>query len=217
MPRPVLVVGGAPRLAIDAIRFLSVKATGETANQVACGLAAAGVPATLLLGMLATLHHHGLAVARFDSRADLERELQRWIQVNPEGVVVMSAAVNDYEVHRVESSRGAEVVQHKPGTKIPSGAEELVIRLRRSGKVVDRLRDWGLRGPIVAFKYEAAETVVSSAQALQRRLDAALVVANSICGRLQALVDATRVETAPSREALVERLVARLAALAQTP
>jgi hypothetical protein len=128
----------------------------------------------------------------------------------------MSAAVNDYEVHRVESRSGASFLAHEPGTKIASGAEELVIRLRRSGKVIDRLRDWGLLGPIVGFKYEARETLLASARSLLERAGAALVAANSLCGRVQALVDGNGVETAPSRELLLERLVERLERLSVT-
>ena len=47
----------------------------------------------------------------------------------------------------------------------------MVIRLRQASKLIDRLRsDYGLRGPIVGFKYEAAPTVIASAEALRKRV-----------------------------------------------
>jgi phosphopantothenoylcysteine synthetase/decarboxylase len=204
--RPVLIVGGAPRLAVDAVRFLSVRASGTTAVELAGLLHRAGVGADLLLGALAAPAAPAL---RYDGRDGLEAALRAWIAAHPHGVVVMSAAINDYQVHQVEAGG----VRYAPGTKVPSGADELVIRLRPATKVIDQLRPWGLLGPIVGFKYEDAATVVASAQALRRRTGAALVVANSLCGRVQALV-ADTVVPHPDRTALVGALAERVAHLA---
>ena len=55
-------------------------------------------------------------------------------------------------------------------------------RLRRAPKLIDQLPSWGHQGPLVAFKYEDAATVITSASKLRNRVDAQLVVANSLCG-----------------------------------
>lgn len=212
MSRPLLLVGGAPRLVVDAVRFLSVRASGATAVALAGRLQAAGLAADLLLGMLAEPAANAL---RYDSREDLELALRRWIAANPDGVVVMSAAINDYQVQQVESRQGDAVRVFAPGDKAPSGADELVIRLRPASKVIDQLRPWGLHGPIVGFKFEHAATVVASAQALRKRTGAALVVANSLCGQVQALVGAAIVNYS-GRTALLDALAAELAELART-
>src|SRR5690606_31301493 len=99
------------------------------------------------------------------------------------------------------------------GSKAPSRSDGLVIRLRPAAKLIDQLRSWGHRGPLVGFKYEAAATVVSAAQALRRRVGADLVVANSLDGAVQALVD-DAVTAFPDRPALVVALAGRIAALA---
>lgn len=211
MSRPLLLVGGAPRLVVDAVRFLSVRASGATAVALAGRLQAAGLPADLLLGVLAEPSARAL---RYDSREDLELALRGWIAAHPDGVVVMSAAINDYQVQQVESRQGEAVRVFAPGDKAPSGADELVIRLRPASKVIDQLRPWGLHGPIVGFKFEDAATVVASAQALRRRTGAALVVANSLCGRVQALVGSTIVNY-DGRDALLDALSTQLVALAQ--
>lgn len=210
--RPILIVGGAPRLTVDAVRYLSVRAGGATAKRLRALLAQRGAAADLLLGP-------GEAAGdarRYDDRAGLEEELRAWIARRPEGVVVMSAAVNDYQVAGVESVHAGVVRAHAPGTKVPSGADELVIRLRPASKLIDQLRPrFGLRGPIVGFKYEDAATVEASARRLLERVGAAVVLANSLCGSVQALVDAQGIARAPDRDAVLRLLADRVAALAR--
>jgi hypothetical protein len=209
--RQVLLVGGAPRVAIDAVRFLSVAASGATALRLAGDLRAAGLDADLLLSSDA---REDVGAARYSDRAGLEAGLRSWIGAHPDGVVVLSAAVNDYQLHRLELQRGGSTTAIAPGAKAPSGGEELVIRLKPASKIIDQLRGWGLRGPLVGFKYEGRESVLGSAQALLVRVDAALVVANSLCGAVQALVDGQGVHAQDSREGLLRALALRLTGLA---
>ena len=211
--RPVLLVGGAPRLAVDAVRYISVRATGTTAMALRLRLVSLGVTSDLLLGSMSSCE---VSARRFVDRTDLDAELQAWIDLHPDGVVVMSAAVNDYRVASVELAIDDDVRHFPPGAKIPSGGDEMVIRLRPVDKIIDRLRTWGLTGPIVGFKYEARDTVLAAARSLRERTGAALVVANSLCGTVQALVAADETETFASRELLLDRLAQRLALLAGT-
>jgi len=125
----------------------------------------------------------------------------------------MSAAVNDYRVTRVERWEGGEARALRPGEKLPSGADEVVIRLRQDSKLIDRLRpSFGLRGPIIGFKYEDAGTVLASAAALCARVKATCIAANSLCGTVLAVVDAGGTERHANRESLVDALVGRIAA-----
>lgn len=210
--RPILLVGGSPRVAVDAVRFISVAASGATALQVKDCLQHQGLSADLLLGIDASPN---APAQRYVDRRGLESALRQWITSNPTGVVVMSAAVNDYEVAQVliEQADGPQVVP--VGTKLPSRAGAVTIRLEPASKIIEQLRVWGLAGPIVGFKYEARDSVLASAEALRRRVDAALVVANSLCGQLQALVDERGPHRCVDRAALIEALGARLAALAR--
>jgi phosphopantothenoylcysteine synthetase/decarboxylase len=210
--RPVLVVGGAPRIPVDAVRHLTMAASGATAVALRARLTAAGSGATLLLSGDAA---PGVADAqRYGDRPGLESALQAWIAAHPDGVVVMSAAVNDYAVSAVELHQGATVRTFAPGAKIPSQGDELVIRLRPAAKLIDGLRAWGLRGPVIGFKYEDRATVLPSAAALRARTGAALVVANSLCGGVQALVDGDGERSYPDRGALLDALAERIRALA---
>ncbi len=209
--RPILVVGGAPRVAIDAVRYLSVAASGATALRLADDLRQSGLRADLLLSRDA---REEARAQRYDDRAGLEQALRAWIARHRDGVVVLSAAVNDYQFHRLEVVKGGVASAIAAGEKAPSGGEELVIRLLPASKVIDQLRGWGLQGPIVGFKYEGRESVLRAAQALRARVGAALVVANSLCGSVQALVDAQGVQQEAGREALLRALARRVAGLA---
>ena len=210
--RPVLIVGGAPRLSVDAVRYMTVRASGTTAVALGARLGRVGVRADLVLGLDAAPAE---SARRYGDRAALEQALGEWIGSHPDGVVVMSAAINDYVVEAVERVVGTLVHRHKPGDKVPSGADEVVIRLRPATKVIDQLRPrFGLTGPIVGFKYEADATVLASATALLQRTGAALVVANSLSGMVQALVDAHGVSSFSDRESLLDQLALRIAALA---
>ncbi|MFW5829930.1 MAG: phosphopantothenoylcysteine decarboxylase [Planctomycetota bacterium] len=206
--RPVLIVGGAPRLAVDPIRFMSVSATGATAVHLAHDL---GSGTQLLLGVDAA---PDVPAWRFRDRQQLNQKLRGWAGRHPDGIIVMSAAVNDYQVERVVAQRQGEALVMDPGGKIPSGCERISIEMAPASKLVDDLRGpWGFAGSLVAFKYEAAETVIASAQALRHRIDASLVVANSLCGEVQALLDGDGLWQAGGRAELLAELVRRLAAL----
>jgi len=197
---------------VDAVRFLCVAASGTTAIQLKNCLHHQGLVADLLLGIDAT---PAVAAERYADRDGMENALKRWISVNPTGVVVMSAAVNDYQVVRVVVEQAGGPRTLPPGAKLPSQAGAVTIRLEPTLKVIDQLRSWGLAGPIVGFKYEAKETVLAAAASLRARVGAALVVANSICGQFQAVVDERRSERFTDRAALIEAVGARLGQLAR--
>ena len=208
--RSILLVGGAPRVPVDAIRHLTVAATGATALALAAQLRDQGRDAHLLLSLDAS---PGAAAARYVDREALEEAMATWISGHPDGCVVMSAAVNDYRVTRVERWETGEARALRPGEKLPSGADEVVIRLRQDSKLIDRLRPaFGLRGPIIGFKYEDASTVLTSAGELLARVGASCIAANSLCGSVLAIIDGGGIERFAGREALIAALARRIAA-----
>lgn len=207
---PILLVGGAPRVRIDAVRHLTVHATGATVVALARALEGLGRRSDSLLSQDAA--PTWTASQRYTDRAELDAAVGAWVRAHPLGVVVMSAAVNDYEVVGIELDHAGVRTTVAPGTKMPSRADEVVIRLRPAPKLIDRLRsEWGFCGRLVGFKYEDAMNVVASAQALRMRCQADLVVANSLCGQVQVLVDSTGSTAFPDRGALITALAAQIA------
>ena len=170
--RPVLVTAGATRNPVDAIRYLSAHATGRTGVTVASALAEDGGPVRLLGSAEACLRGASLpAVEEYTSTRDLMARMRRWLQSHPQGVVVHSAAVGDYEA-------AAE------GAKLPSGQDELVLRLTPTPKILDHLKQWAPDCRVVSFKAASPETtpeaLVALAQGQRARSGSDLVFANVI-------------------------------------
>ncbi len=195
--RPVLFVGGAPQLQVDAVRYMSVHASGDTAVQLSKFLHVDHA-CTLLLSSLV---HLDIEALRYTTRQELEQHIQAFIKNHPDCIIVMSAAVNDYEVSKV-SSVGPDDSEKtfKPGEKVPSGAKQISITLEPTSKLVDNLASYGHRGPLIAFKYEDKSTVISSAQNLLKRTGARAVLANSLCASVQAVVLSDHIEKCDDRE-----------------
>jgi phosphopantothenoylcysteine synthetase/decarboxylase len=207
--RPILLVGGAPQVDLDAVRYLSVHATGTTA----CRLANRLPEAELLLSYNAK---PGIAAKRYRRRAELDEQVQHWAQAHPGGLIVMSAAVNDYQLERIQVESDGTRIDIAASGKVPSGADRIHLQLQPAPKLVDQLRqEWGFHGHLVAFKYESVRSVIDSAKALLHRIDASLVVANSIDGSVQALVERDSIAWADNREVLVTELAKRIAHLAE--
>ena len=175
---------------------MSVAATGATAVRLAQQLQQHGVSqVTLLLGHDAAPAPQSIETQRYTSRQDLDEAIQRWLQQYPGGIIVSSAAINDYEFdylaiaeEAAPSASRASWTRLKPEEKAPSGSSGLAVYLKPAAKLIDQLPA-GHTGPLVAFKYQDAETVRSAARRLQERVGAALVVVNSLCGEVQELLD----------------------------
>lgn len=207
MSRPLLVTAGATRNPVDAMRHLSANSTGSTGVEVARALA--GHTRVHLLGSPeALLRSEGHAVAGrepFGSTRDLMARMEAWVLANPAGVVVHAAAVGDYEADPVQG-------------KIPSGQDELVLRLRPAPKIADRVRAWSDGVLLVTFKAggpgTSGEELVRVARAQLVRTGSRLVFANVLgdLERTSTLVEAERAEHHPRREAALGALVDRLRA-----
>lgn len=200
----VLVTCGATRNPVDAIRYLSAHSTGRTGLGLARRWAAHGHEVHVLGSAEACLRGTDLDCEEYGSTRDLMARMQRWIEAHPEGAVVHSAAVGDYEV--------TDGQDHK----LPSKQSELMLRLTPTPKIADQVRPWGCSGPYVTFKAAGPDTsdadLIRIASAQRERTGCDWVFANVI-GRLGArvaLVGATPHWFAARDEAL-DALYARLA------
>lgn len=208
---PVLLTCGATRNPVDAIRYLSAHATGRTAVELVA-LLPEPAPVHLLGSAEALLRaqavlggREGLTTEEFFGTRDLEARVRRWVEAHPDGIVVHSAAVGDYELAAL-------------GTKIPSGQAEVLLRLTPAPKILDQVRGWGLRGLLVSFKAGSPELdeagLVDVARRQLLRTGSDLVFAN-VLGRLGSsvvLVEAAGEAPFPRREDAVAALAARVRA-----
>ena len=202
--RPLLVTCGATRNPVDAIRFMSAYSSGRTGVAIAEQRAAAGGRVHLLGSPEAALRVGGGVTAEvYGATRDLMARMKTWITANPGGVVVHAAAVGDYEAPPEAS-------------KIPSGLDELVIRLRRTPKIADHVRGWDPGVFFVTFKAASPETTPDQLVGIARRqLDRTgsdLVFANVIgaLSKSVILVEADTAAAIADRGAAIAALVARL-------
>lgn len=163
----VLVTAGGTREPIDDARVIANTSTGRLGARIADAAAAAGHEVRLLHGALAVRPASPRVDCEvFDASADLARLLDRHAPRSE--AIIHAAAVSDF------------VPLRAPG-KIPSDQPELLLRLVRAPKLVDRLRELAPDAVLVGFKLgsggdEAA--LVAAATALRRRARLDWVVAN---------------------------------------
>ena len=119
--------------------------------------------------------------------------MKKWVQKNPNGIIVHSAAVGDYEAL-------------PRSTKIPSGQKELHLTLGPTIKILDQIRKWSDHVKIISFKAASPETTLEElsiiAQKQRERSSSALVFAN-ILGKIDKdvqLVTKDHVQTFSDRE-----------------
>jgi phosphopantothenoylcysteine synthetase/decarboxylase len=101
--------------------------------------------------------------------------MEHWVKANPDGLILHSAAVGDYEL---AENTG----------KIPSGQPEVLLRLTPAPKILDQIRGWGFKGRLVSFKAGrpglTGEQLEEIARAQALRTGSDLVFAN-VLGQLQ--------------------------------
>ncbi len=205
--RPLLVTAGATRNPIDAIRYLSAHSGGSTGAAVARALAPHTHVTVLASADARARLPAGVAVLPMGSTRELLASMREQVAQHPRAVVVHAAAVGDYEAAEAAG-------------KIPSGQEELVLRLQPTPKIVDRVCQWSPDVRLVSFKAAPPGTgpdaLVEIARSQLERTRSALVFANAI-GQLRssvALVEAQAHAHFADRGDAIAALCARVQELA---
>lgn len=167
----VWITGGGTREPLDDVRYLGNVSTGRLAIALTARSVERGVEPTLFWPrhLEAPSELATMALRRFETTADLRSALEREIEsVGAPDALVHAAAVSDYAPARSEG-------------KVPSGAEEWPIVLRRVPKVVDRFRELCPEAFLVLFKLESridADELRRRAVRAGRRVGAQRIFAN---------------------------------------
>lgn len=138
----VLVTSGATREPIDSVRYISNLSSGQTGAAICEALAARGAHVTQLHGVESSRAAGIAGHEPFTDHASLDEMLRRLLGDGRYDAVIHAAAVGDFAVSGPVS-----------GAKLPSGGE-LVLRLRPTAKIIDRIRDYagGQELTLVGFK-----------------------------------------------------------------
>jgi 8-oxo-dGTP pyrophosphatase MutT (NUDIX family) len=170
-----IVTAGGTREPIDDVRFVTNLSKGRFGAAISNALVGRGVEVTLLASRELASHPEWVdarvRVVSFGSAADLDATLSRELAGEKLDLLFMAAAVADYAPVPVEG-------------KIRSDADELVLRMRRTPKILGTLRErCGPSTFLVGFKLLSgvpAETLVAAGLAQVARDDLDLTVANDL-------------------------------------
>jgi len=175
----ILVTSGPTRAPIDAVRYIINKSSGRLGAEIAKAALAQGAEVTIIYGKGSVLP---LAVGRKKKRTqlnlreietveDLMRILEQELKNKKYDVLLHCMAVLDYVPE-----------EHWEG-KISSQKRRLTLRLKRTPKVIERIKDWDPQVYLVGFKLESG---VSLEELKRRAVDslirsrADLIVANDL-------------------------------------
>jgi phosphopantothenoylcysteine decarboxylase/phosphopantothenate--cysteine ligase len=167
--KKILITSGPTSVAIDAMRVITNRSTGEMGRLIANICAAKGAKVTLLEGAVTTTAPlaRGIKVIRFCFFDELERLMRVELKKRPQ-VVVHAAAVSDFSVK--EPFKG----------KLSSGGR-VTLELVPTRKLVKVIRKAAPEAVLVAFKFEPSlSAAVRKAGGLFQEAGCDLVVANAV-------------------------------------
>jgi phosphopantothenoylcysteine synthetase/decarboxylase len=173
----MIVTSGGTREPIDDVRFIGNASTGRLGACIA-GEGARRGHSVVLVRARGSAHppaspgtggSDGPRLVEFVTASDLERILETEVLRLPDpAAVIMAAAVADYSIDRVSG-------------KIPSDGDELVLRLKKAAKIVDRVRAWKPDVLLVKFKLESGlgrDELLEAGRESARKSQADLMVLN---------------------------------------
>jgi phosphopantothenoylcysteine decarboxylase / phosphopantothenate---cysteine ligase len=167
--KKVLITCGPTWVAIDDVRVLSNRSTGELGRITARKLKAAGAKVTVLEGPVSEpLKDRSIRVLKFSFFEELAELLTKELKQRYD-VVIHAAAVSDYQP------------QKKFTNKISSDKKHLTIKFVRTSKLINRIKKISPKTFLVGFKLESAFDNASVVRETQKLISAGrcdLVVAN---------------------------------------
>ncbi len=146
----VLVTAGPTWVSLDRVRVLTFVFSGETGLQIARKFAALGCQVTLLMGPgranLSLEDRSHMVIKQFFYFEELESFLTEHLSKDFFDVIVHSSAVADY------------FPMNPFDGKIPSGYQELNIKLSPTPMSIDMIRSKATASFLIAFKLEVGKT-----------------------------------------------------------
>jgi phosphopantothenoylcysteine synthetase/decarboxylase len=106
--------------------------------------------------------------------------MERMIRENRYDVIIHSAAVSDYKVEAVLDNN---LVELDNTGKISSDHDVLYMRLVKTEKIIDKIREWGFKGTLVKFKLQVGisdEELIKIAEKSRVASGADIIVANCL-------------------------------------
>jgi phosphopantothenoylcysteine decarboxylase/phosphopantothenate--cysteine ligase len=150
----ILITSGGTEEPIDGVRYITNFSTGKTGAVLTDKMTELGADITLLHSKRAVLPRSDVEKLSFTSYHSLDEKLKELLESVPFDAVIHLAAVSDFSVDFMETGEGQRIEPDDKG-KISSDSDELVLHLKRNGKILSRLKDYGQKGKdliVVGFK-----------------------------------------------------------------
>jgi phosphopantothenoylcysteine decarboxylase/phosphopantothenate--cysteine ligase len=150
-----IVTAGPTYEPLDEVRRLTNFSTGRLGSELVNFLAERGHDVTLLIGQQATWRgeRNAAAVETFTTTDDLRERLER-LRGPEVGAVFHAAAVNDFKFGEVWQGVPGKTMDRVRAGKIPTRAENLLVELVATAKVIAELRGFYPKAVIVGWKFE---------------------------------------------------------------
>ena len=173
--KKILMTAGPTIEYIDPVRVITNLSSGKTGTLLASELISAGAKVTLIYGPGNQIPSKGIKVINVTTSKEMfdvtKKELKKKYDI-----VIMAAAVSDYTPENPSKS------------KIKSNKKSLVIRLKKSPKIIDYVKKYQKDVLLVGFKAETDLTknaLIKSAQKKMKESGADIIVANDIGKKYQ--------------------------------
>ena len=173
--KKILMTAGPTIEYIDPVRAITNLSSGKTGTLLASELISAGAKVTLVYGPGNQIPSKGIKVIKVTTSKEMfdvtKKELKKKYDI-----VIMTAAVSDYTPENPSKS------------KIKSNKKSLVIRLKKSPKIIDHVKKYQKDVLLVGFKAETNLTknaLIKSAQKKMKESGADIIVANDIGKKYQ--------------------------------
>ena len=166
----VLITAGPTIEYIDPVRVITNQSSGKTGVLLASELISAGAKVTLIYGPGKESPPKGAKVVTVQTLQEMfnavKKEMERKFDI-----VIMAAAASDYTPHKSSA------------TKINSNLDEIVLKLKRAPKIIDKIKKMQKDVFLVGFKAEtniSKESLVKQARKKIRESAADLIIANDV-------------------------------------
>ena len=169
----VAITSGPTRAAIDAVRYISNRSTGALGAAIADECLRQGATATFFHGVGSLLPRAGagLEILEIETVDDLVLALKKELPRGEYDVFFHAMAVLDYVPERESKS------------KIPSGKDALTVRLVKTAKVINFIKELSPETILVSFKLEVGVTkdeLAEKARKMMRFSKSDFVLANDL-------------------------------------
>lgn len=166
-----IVTAGPTYEPLDEVRRLTNFSTGRLGSELVNFLTGRGHDVTLLIGQQATWRgeRNAAAVETFTTTADLRERFWR-LRGAGVGAVFHAAAVNDFKFGHVWQGIPGEPMHRVRAGKIPTRAENLLVELVPTAKVIAELRAFYPDAVIIGWKFEVDGSRKSVVERAERQI-----------------------------------------------